>query len=339
MNRIISPFDRHVWFHSSEVSEWKELIARDSIASNKDLQHFIEAYTPWYTDVHSLKASPFATNLLIHKVNQSEKFSTFPKEELQSRDSISKILHQNPDLFEEISLPSEIPPEDVHRMQKTPYWCGDFYTSDLVLKCLHESQISLKKNASYLDLGCSSGSLLRVLNWYYPDAHWIGCDPISKSIEWASDHLANIRFDCSDQIPPLPYEDNSLDGIISISVWSHHSELASRKWFDEAIRVLKPKGWFLFTTHGLRSLYRYVCQVDKGEERWRSVFEGFLQSNTIFEQVWLTEDDTGNDASDWGNLYVKPEWIYSELLRSFDLKLFRQGANQDNQDVYIVTKK
>lgn len=236
-------------------------------------------------------------------------------------------------------MPSTIPPKEIHRMQTASNWCGDFYSANLILDSLSHGDLHLSKDSNYLDIGCSSGSLLRVMKWYFPWGNWIGCDPVEKSINWAVSNLNNIKFDICQQIPPLEYENQTIDGVIAISVWSHHSESASRKWFKEVHRILKPNGWFLLTVHGLRSVYHSVSNIDKGVERWTSLFEGILQNGNIFEQVWDTEDDAGNNASEWGNFYVKPEWIFGELLESFEIKHYARGSNQGNQDTYLFSKK
>jgi hypothetical protein len=53
----------------------------------------------------------------------------------------------------------------------------------------------------------------------------------------------------------------------------------------------------------------------------------------------MTADETGNDASDWGNLYLKPELIFEQLLEEFELLGYERGLNQKNQDVYLLKKK
>ena len=339
MNKSVSPFDKHVWFDSPVGTHWKELIPRQSIKTLTCLKQYIECTTPWFAIVDDSEQEEPATSRLREQILIAMGLQLGQISELECRDSLAEFLHANQGLFSELGLPSVIPPDDVHRMQRSRYWHGDFYSSNLVLNTLKQGEIQLQQDGFYLDLGCSSGSLLRVLNWYFPQAIWAGCDPVLKSISWARENLNGIQFDCSEQIPPLPYSNQCLDGVIAISVWSHHSESASREWFKEIQRILKPLGWFLFTTHGPRSIYRNVCYVEKSVERWSSVYEGLLQSSHVFEQVWLTEDESGNNATEWGNSYVKPEWIYKELLEAFEIIVYNRGSNQRNQDTYLFRKK
>ena len=339
MYKILSPFDKHVWFYCPYEVSWKELIPRTKVNTLSLLKKYIDSVCPWFSEIDDISSGDLVTTKLREKIEMAMGLILTHNEKLDTLESIFTLLHRKKKLFGEIGLPSTIPPCDIHRMQTDSNWCGDFYSANLVLDALSQGGLRLQNDNSYLDVGCSSGSLLRVMKWYFPKGNWTGCDPVEKSINWASENLSGIEFDICSQVPPLRYKNQSVDGVIAISVWSHHSEAASRKWFNEVYRILKPNGWFLFTTHGFRSVYHSVVSVDKGLERWTAVFEGMLQSDSVFEQVWDSEDDAGNDASEWGNLYVKPEWIFEELLDRFEISHFGRGGNQKNQDVYLFTKK
>jgi len=333
-----SPFDSHVWFDSCTNSVWRHLIDRNSINTKECLLNLLDNATPWFAQIDNFKRKNLATSKLKRIFYNFFNVNKNPSE-IVDLNYIFKFLSNNTVYYEKLNLPSTIPPSDVHRMQHSPYWCGDFYTSDLVLDLLNFSNIPLFPNQSILDLGCSSGSLLRILNWFYPEICWKGCDPVETSITWATNNLDDIEFFKSEQEPPIQMVDSSFDGIISISVWSHHNKQASKLWFKEVHRLLKKGGWFLFTTHGLHSLVHNIRNLDKGKERWISIYEGLLQSDFVFEQVWMEEDESGNLADNWGNSYVKPEWIFSELMQDFELISFKRGLNQQNQDVYLFKKK
>ena len=336
--RIKSPLDLHVWFDNQIDCKWKILISREKITSPSSLCDFILNHTPWFCEIDILDFRKLVRKKIFRKVRAKAdimKFNFWPS----TFDDMLIFLHENPRFLNEIDFPLDIPPHEIHRMQKSKHWIGDFYSADLIIDVLEQSKIKLSPNQHILDLGCSSGSLLRVLNWYLPTINWKGCDTVKKSIDWASNNLKRIEFFHISQTPPTNITESSLDGIISVSVWSHHSSNAAKLWFNEVRRILKSGGWFLFTTHGLNSLYYNSNNLDKPIERWISIYEGLLQSRSVFEQVWMTADETGNDASNWGNLYVKPEWIFEQLLEDFELLRYERGLNQKNQDVYLLKKK
>jgi SAM-dependent methyltransferase len=338
MTRCTSPYDNHVWFDSEHSNiSWEILLSRKYLTTTESLISYIHSFTPWYKHSSVFKEQPVTNKLVL--TLQEIISSQGLKIQLKDFKSVAKFLHSNEKFFNEISLPNKIPPKEIHRMQRNPYWCGDFYSSDLVVNILNSAKCSFITNDKYLDLGCSSGSLLRVLKWYFPYARWFGCDPVFSSIKWANQNLTGIQFDFSNQKPPLCYDNDSFNGVSAISIWSHHGAESAKLWFKEIHRIIKPGGWFLFTTHGLRSLYYYTQKYNKGIERWLSIYEGLIQNNHVFEEVWLSEDDVGNSATDWGNFYVKPDWIYKQLLDKFEMKVYLQGGNQSNQDVYLLTKK
>ena len=180
--------------------------------------------------------------------------------------------------------------------------------------------------------------MLRVLHWYLPNAYWHGSDPVKKSINWAIKNLKGINFSVNSKDPPIDFGDASMDGIISISVWSHFGEKAAWVWLNEMHRILKPGGWFLLTTHGLRSIYHYAKNIEKEPSRWCAIYDALLTNDFVFEQTWMKEDDAGNCAIDWGTSYIKISWMLNCINRKFHILLYKRGINQKNQDVYLLKK-
>jgi SAM-dependent methyltransferase len=101
-----------------------------------------------------------------------------------------------------------------------------------------------------LDWGCGSG---RTLNWLCADSawrsHYHGCDVDRGAIEWLHKNgFPQVKV-CDDD-PPLPYEDNSFEGIFNFSVLTHIPPEKHRAWYAEFARILRPGGRALVTTLG-----------------------------------------------------------------------------------------
>ena len=102
-----------------------------------------------------------------------------------------------------------------------------------------------------LDWGCGPGRIIRHL----PDVignhcDFLGTDYNKKSIDWCSKNLIGIKFNHNNLNALLPYEDNSIDVIYGISVFTHLSERLHYEWYSELYRILKPKGIMFLTTQG-----------------------------------------------------------------------------------------
>ena len=96
----------------------------------------------------------------------------------------------------------------------------------------------------------------------------------------------------------------------------------------------------VFTTHGLRSILYYTEQALKPTLRFQEIYAAYLASGYVFEEVWIDFDDVGNVATDleWGNSYYDPKIIAILLHKKFEIVKIFPGANQSNQDVYVVRK-
>ncbi|WP_299114219.1 class I SAM-dependent methyltransferase [uncultured Winogradskyella sp.] len=107
------------------------------------------------------------------------------------------------------------------------------------------------KHSNILDWGCGPGRIIR----HMPDVINSGCkffgtDYNQKSIDWCSKNLLDIEFNKNKLEANLPYENNSMDVIYGISIFTHLSEQMHYQWFNELHRVLKPNGILLLSMHG-----------------------------------------------------------------------------------------
>lgn len=107
------------------------------------------------------------------------------------------------------------------------------------------------ENKRILDWGCGPGRIIRhmpkVIN---NGCKFFGTDYNEKSIAWCSKNLPGIHFNKNELTASLPYEDDSMDVIYGISIFTHLSEQMHYDWFNELYRVLKPNGIMLLTMQG-----------------------------------------------------------------------------------------
>lgn len=107
------------------------------------------------------------------------------------------------------------------------------------------------KNKSILDWGCGPGRIIRHMPTVIGNnCSFFGTDYNAKSITWCSEYLSNINFNKNELEAQLPYDDNSMDIIYGISIFTHLSEHMHYEWFNELYRILKPKGIILLSLQG-----------------------------------------------------------------------------------------
>lgn len=229
------------------------------------------------------------------------------------------------------------PPDAVHTMSRGPFAAGGgYWYSDFVVESLETAGIPWSTVRSGLDFGCSSGRVVRVLQTAYPEISWKGCDPNEPAIAWASEVLAGIDFAVSPQEPPLPYADSSLDLAFAISIWSHYSEPAARRWLDEMHRVLRPGGALLLTTHGFHSLAYYAERGLRPQRQLAEIRDALYTSGHWFENEFGEHGDHGVVSADWGTAFMSQEWLLDAIRGSWRLADFRGGVLEGNQDGYLL---
>jgi len=98
-------------------------------------------------------------------------------------------------------------------------------------------------HGNLLEVGCGEG---RGVTWLMPKVEkFSAIDKIASIIDGLKKKLPQGSF-ISGNIPPLPYDDNSFDCIVSFQVIEH---IADDNFFlKEISRVLKPNGFALMTT-------------------------------------------------------------------------------------------
>lgn len=239
------------------------------------------------------------------------------------------------------------PPDDVHAMDRGPRSIVQaLEITDLVVSCLSEAGQELEEGDVVLDFGCSSGRIVSPLAAWRPEGQWIGCDPNAAAVEWAQEHVGGGRFFVSDQRPPLPLDDASVDVAFAISIWSHYAEAAAREWLDDMHRVIRPGGMLLLTTHGAYSLGLYQRVYRETDGRFGLSDEHVLEAQralaargTWWFDAFGTEGDWGVQSPTWGHAHYLPEWVLEATAGRWAVRFYREAALLGNQDVYVLTRR
>jgi SAM-dependent methyltransferase len=120
----------------------------------------------------------------------------------------------------------------------------------------------LHRSSKLLDFGVGWGRIPRPFLHDVDPENIMGVDPISVMVDLCRDLYEGLgpTFVTTPPLPRTTLPSESFDMITAYSVFSHLSEQASTSWMVEFLRLLRPGGFVVATTHGL-SLLDMVEQV------------------------------------------------------------------------------
>jgi ubiquinone/menaquinone biosynthesis C-methylase UbiE len=194
---------------------------------------------------------------------------------------------------------------------------------------MKDHQIEIGAGDAAMEWGCATG---RVLRWFAEEAkhsEFWGVDQHGESIAWAKQNLAPpFQFMTCCAYPHLPFEDNKFKFVYGISVFTHIEHLQDM-WLMEMNRIMKPKGFAVFTIHDEHTVQWFQ---DNGKPRWipnelelSSILEHEM---TVITQQW------------WGATYTffRTEWIQREWGQYFDVLEIKPYA-EDYQSAVVLQKR
>jgi len=152
---------------------------------------------------------------------------------------------KNPDVI----LPPDYLIYESFQINYSKYYTESIETAKF-LKSNFSKYIELK-DKRILDWGCGPGRIIRHLPKVIGSGcEYFGTDYNKNSIDWCSKYLTDIQFNKNSLKAQLPYEDNYMDIIYGISIFTHLSEQLHYDWYNELYRILKPNGIMFLTTQG-----------------------------------------------------------------------------------------
>ena len=177
---------------------------------------------------------------------------------------------------------------------------------------------SLAEARSLLDFGCGCGRLLSAMRRspLLSDCRLVGSDVDPEAIEWLRAAYPDLELAVNSFSPPLPFEDDRFDAIVSYSVFTHLDEQGQFAWLRELRRVLSPGGVALITIHGPANYeaFRDRRMANNSRDCARRVAgHGPLQrEGLVFEpferNAWNESDFSGIDA-EWGLTFHSREYL------------------------------
>lgn len=119
----------------------------------------------------------------------------------------------------------------------------------------HHSEYTVLRNlvgapsGAVVDLGCGTGQIIRRLSRDVPGLQAVGVDVsramLEEAISQVREHAEAVDF-LRAQVPPLPFNDASLGGVLAVGLLHLLPELDGL--LAEVARALKPRGRFVATT-------------------------------------------------------------------------------------------
>ena len=172
-----------------------------------------------------------------------------------------------------------------------------------------------------LDFGCGCGRVLRYWHGHHGPVH--GADRDGPAVEWCRRNLPFAQLARNNLAPPLPYADATFDLVYALSVFTHLTDDLQTAWRDELLRILRPGGRVLLTTHG-RS---YLSRLEP-DERGR------------FEQGELVVRWSDLPGSNLCSAYHPERYLRETLARGFDLETIEPEGARGNptQDLVVLRR-
>jgi SAM-dependent methyltransferase len=256
--------------------------------------------------------------------------------------------------MERASEPSPVPPLRLRSRIGTGWSVGYYLDSgrrvaEAIEAALGQMSFQLGEGSAVLDFGCGCGRVVSHLLGKHPNTRFYGCDVDAEAIRWASLHIPDVDFRVNDQDPPLPYPRASFDFVYSVSILTHVSESAQRRWLEELSRVLQPGGLALVTTCGptmldqmkgtkaasnSRGFTRRVLSIESIESEGDIVFVPYLRSRSnradfpgVGDEYGLALQTEAYTRREW-SLWFEVEVLPGVINEGQDAVLLRRRVNE-----------
>lgn len=238
--------------------------------------------------------------------------------------------------IEEDRFPIPVPEdrEYYHGDEHFEYWVAGL-RDYLKLKAAYQ-RYGVPDNGRTLELGCSSGRVLRQFCAQEDSYDLWAADLNFRNVAWVTTFLGNrIKAIQNSALPHLTFEDNFFDAISAFSVFTH-IESYEMAWLAELRRILKPGGLAYITIMSEKlwdemktrapNVYEFTKKARNPEDADRPM---------PLERVC---DRLAVGASNTANVFVSHEYVRNVWGRLFRIEEIRVFDHYYAQDVVIMRK-
>jgi SAM-dependent methyltransferase len=229
--------------------------------------------------------------------------------------------------------------------------------ADFFLALSVASPIALTEYRRILDFGCGCGRLTRMFKGH--PSRISACDVDGRHVKWVDQNLSYVEVRQTSVYPPLPYDDNEFDAIVSISVFTHLGEKSQDEFLAELHRISSRTGFLFLTVHGACALKRalnepqILAMIAVDERLFQAARYAFAEGQHAFilQQGHLTSSRktllrrffsriTGqcviDEPFEYGITFIPESYIRQRWAKWFDVVDYRSGAIHSFQDIVVL---
>lgn len=195
-----------------------------------------------------------------------------------------------------------------------------------------------------LDFGCGGGRLSRFLG-QVPSYSVHGSDINADHVLWCQANLDGVKTRQNGPNPPLGFEDNSMDFIYALSVFSHLTQQSMAEWLRDLARVADKGAILLLTTHGefaadLVSRSKPHQEMFKLSEQQAMGIKTRLPKEDYIHVVYdAATNRLAKAGEDYGNCFISRRYVENNW-PAFGFKLleYLPGGMRGFQDIVLLKK-
>jgi cyclopropane fatty-acyl-phospholipid synthase-like methyltransferase len=187
-----------------------------------------------------------------------------------------------------------------------------------------------------LDFGCGCGRVMRWLACEVPPERIAGSDIDAPAIEWLARHIPSATLAVNPDLPPLAFDDQAFDLVLSYSVFSHLDERYQSAWLSELRRVTKPGAVLLLTVHGMTNWTYTRDNVFNGLNLDTATMERELSECGLL--YWTGDGWDVHFPKFYHTAWHTTAYIRQHWSRWFDVVDIIEGGGRPTQDLVVLRR-